>query len=64
MYIIEDRTFMIVKGSSCLEVNLGLVMEHLRFLASSQAVKTGFTLEVTLRKSRVECDCVISTKSC
>jgi len=33
-----ERTFMIVKGPSCLGVNLRLEMEHLRFLASSQTL--------------------------
>ena len=33
-----DRTLTIVKGPSCFEVNLKLVMEHLRFLASSQTL--------------------------
>ena len=33
-----ERTLMMVKGPSHLEVNLGLVIEHLRFLASSQTL--------------------------
>ena len=35
--MIGDRTLMIVKGP-CLGVNLGLVMECLRFLVSNQAL--------------------------
>ena len=33
-----ERTLMIVKGPSCFGANLGFVMEHLRFLASSQTL--------------------------
>ena len=36
--MIGDRTLTIVKGPSCFGENLGLVMEHLRFLASSQTL--------------------------
>ena len=33
--MIKERTLVIVKGSSLLGVNFGLVMEHFRFLASN-----------------------------
>ena len=36
--MMEERTLMIVKGPSRLKVNFGLVMEHLRFLVSSQTL--------------------------
>ena len=36
--MIRDRTLMIVKDPSRLVVNLGLVMERLRFLASNQTL--------------------------
>ena len=36
--MIGDRTLTIVKGPLCLGVNLGLVMEHFRFLASGQTL--------------------------
>ena len=37
-YVIMDKTFMMVKGSSHLGVNFGLIMDHLRFLASNQTL--------------------------
>ena len=36
--MIGDRTLTIVKGPSCLGVNFGLVIEHFKFLASSQTL--------------------------
>ena len=33
-----DKTFVIVNGSSLLDVNFGLMMMHFRFLASSQTL--------------------------
>ena len=36
--MIGDKTLMIVKGPSRLGANLGLVIERLRFLASSQTL--------------------------
>ena len=36
--MIGDKTLMIVKGPSRLGANLELVIEHLRFLASSQTL--------------------------
>jgi len=33
-----ERTLVMVKGPSCFGANFGLVMEHLRFLASSQTL--------------------------
>ena len=36
--MIEDRTLTIVKGPSCLSVNFRLVIDYLRFLASSQTL--------------------------
>ena len=36
--MIGDRTLTIVKGPSCLGANFGLVIEHLRFLASNQTL--------------------------
>ena len=36
--MIGDRTLTIVKGPSCLGANLGLVIEHFKFLASSQTL--------------------------
>ena len=34
----EDKTFVMTKEPSCLEVNFGLEMEHFRFQASSQTL--------------------------
>ena len=36
--MIRERTLTIVKGPSCLEVNFGLAIDHLRFLASNQTL--------------------------
>ena len=36
--MIGDRTLVMVKGPSLFGANLGLVMEHFRFLASSQTL--------------------------
>ena len=36
--MIGDKTLIIVKGPSCLGANFRLVIEHLRFLASSQTL--------------------------
>ena len=36
--MIEKRTLVIVKGPSLLEANLGLEMEHFRFLASNHTL--------------------------
>ena len=36
--MIRDRTLMMLKGPSCLKVNFGLAIDHLRFLASDQTL--------------------------
>ena len=36
--MIRDRTLMMVKGPSHFGVNLGLAIEHFRFLASNQTL--------------------------
>ena len=40
---------MIVKGPSCLGVNFGLIMDHLRFLASSQTLSPSLNGEKDCR---------------
>ena len=34
----EDKTFVMTKGPSCLGANFGLIMKHFRFRASSQTL--------------------------
>ena len=43
--MIGDRTFVTVKGPSCLGANFGLITDCLRFLASSQTLSPSLNRE-------------------
>jgi len=55
-----ERTFVMVKGPSCLGVNLGLEMECLRFLASSQTLSP-LAKGVKLRQVQEAITCCMSS---